>query len=541
MKQTNETAFGTIRSYVWPIHAHELRKIVPMFIMLFCVCFNYSVLRNLKDSLVVTAKSSGAEIIPFIKVWVLLPAAIAVTMLFTYLSNRYSRRTVFYLVVTSFLVLFFIFAFFIYPHRESLHPHAFADTLEASLPAGFKGLIAMVRNWTLTCFYVTSELWGSIVLTVLVWGFANEITKMSEATRFYSVLSIGANVAAIMAGLVSVIFSSYAFLPNLFFNSAWEQSFAGLISLVIISGIGLLISFHWMNKHVLTNPVLTPEEKKVKRKEKKLTFKESLLYVGRSKYLLCIAALVICYNLVIGLVEVIWKDQLRVLYPEPGQYNIYANALTSAQGIISTTASLAMAGIIGRFGWTKTALITPVVLLVTSCTFFLCLLAPNTLSPIVSALLGTTPVALAVFLGSLQNCFSKAAKYSLFDATKEMSFIPLTSEHKLKGKAAIDGVGSRFGKSGASFIHQSLLFVFYTLSSSAPYVAVILLVAIGGWILAVISLGKQFEILKATPEGVSSEIEQRPAIATSQSSGQEIAIGSPLVETVSSMEMATAS
>ena len=169
-------------------------------------------------------------------------------------------------------------------------------------------------------------------------------------------------------------------------------------------------------------------------------------------------------------------------------------------GIISTTASLLMMGILSKLGWSKTALLTPLVLLVTSIAFFVCLLANDTLSPIVSALLGTTPIALAVFLGSLQNCFSKAAKYSIFDTTKEMTFIPLSPEHKLKSKAAIDGLGSRLGKSGSSCIHQGFYYIFCSLSASAPYVAVVLIAVIVVWMIAVRSLGKQFEAYK---QGVS--------------------------------------
>src|SRR6185295_16803334 len=105
-------------------------------------------------------------------------------------------------------------------------------------------------------------------------------------------------------------------------------------------------------------------------------------------------------------------------------------------------------------------------------------------------------VALAVFLGTTQNCFSKAAKYSVFDTTKEMAFIPLEPEHKLKGKAAIDGIGSRLGKSGSSCIHQGLYIIFCSLSASAPYVALVLLVVIGLWMAAVFSLGRQFEAKK---------------------------------------------
>jgi len=493
MQQANNQTFGTIRSYVWPIHRFELKKLMPMFFMLFFVCFNYTVLRNLKDALVITAKSSGAEVIPFIKVWVMLPAAILSTLLFTYITNHFSRRKVFYIVIGAFLSYFSIFTFFVYPMHESLEANTLAGMLHSVLPAGCKGLIAMVRNWPLTMFYVAAELWSTMVLTVLFWGFANEITRMSEATRFYSALNISSNIAPIVAGQIAVALSSNIFNPDLFFGSnATEQMLDKLTFLILFCGCGILCCFHWMTKHVLNNPTFMPEEARQTKKEKKMGFRESLHYVANSKYLLCIAAIVVSYNLVIHMVEIIWKDRLRELYPNPNDYNIYMNNLTSAMGLISTTAALVMVGIIRKLGWTKTALITPAVLFLTTVAFFSCLLADTTLSPFISILLGTTPLALAVFLGSVQNCFTKAAKYTLFDCTKEMSFIPLAPEVKLKGKAAIDGIGSRLGKSGGSLIHQGLLIIFCTLSSSTPYVATILIGVLSLWILAVRMLGKQF-------------------------------------------------
>lgn len=462
-----------------------MKKIVPMMLMLFLICFNYSILRNIKDAVVVTAQSSGAEVIPFIKVWVLLPMAILVTVIFTKLSNRYSQEKVFYLTISGFLLFFGAFTFIFYPFHDIFHPHQLADSLETMLPAGFKGLIAMFRNWSFTIFYVICELWGSMVLSVLFWGFANEVTNITEARRFYSMLGLVASFAGIFAGVAA------NYMTN---DQSWDETLRVLVAIIIACGCLTMLIFRWMNKKVLMDDrfdELHKMQTEVKPKPK-LSIRESFHYLSNSKYLICIAVLVICYNLVINLVEIVWKDQLRQLHPSTVEYSRYMNYTTSAVGVIATVASLFMSQMITRFGWTRTALITPVIMLVTSAGFFAFMLFRHDLADPVFFLTGTTPLAIAVFFGAAQVCMSKACKYSIFDSTKEMTFIPLGHECKLKGKAAIDGVGSRFGKSGGSLIHQGLLMFFGTVSMSAPYVAAVLMLVIVGWMVAVRSLGKQF-------------------------------------------------
>jgi AAA family ATP:ADP antiporter len=483
---TSDATFSRWRAFFWPIHNNECKKLIPMMLMLFLICFNHSVLRNVKDAVVITAESSGAVVIPFIKVWVLLPMAILFTLIFTKLSNRFSQEKVFYIVISFFLSFFGLFTFVFYPLRDFLHPHEFSNYLETIMPAGFKGLIAMMRNWSFTIFYVICELWGSIVLQVLFWGFANEITKITEARRFYSMMGVISSCAAILAGVIANLVTD---------DSSWERTLQILTMMILGGGMITMLTFRWMNRNVLVDASFDEfhENKRItKEKKEKLSIWESFSYLSNSKYLICIAVLVVAYNLTINLVEIVWKDQLSQLYSSTVEYSRYMNSMTSAVGVIATITSLFMAQLISRFGWTKTALITPIIMLLTSGGFFSFMLFKNELADPVYLLAGTTPLAIAVFFGAAQVCMSKACKFSVFDSTKEMAFIPLGHECKLKGKAAIDGVGSRLGKSGGSLIHQGLLMIFATVSASAPYVALILTSVIVGWIYAARSLGKQF-------------------------------------------------
>ncbi|MCP5505416.1 MAG: NTP/NDP exchange transporter [Chlamydiales bacterium] len=503
--------FSRWRTFLWPIHRHEIKKFIPLLILYALICFNYSLLKAAKDALVITANSSGAAVLPFIKVWVILPMALLVTYLFTRLFNRFSQEKVFYIMIGSFLSFFALFALVLYPLRDVLHPHAFCDQLEAVCPKGFSGLIGMFKHWSFTLFYVMSELWGTAIMSVLFWTFANEIMTVKDAKRFYGILGVGANISAIFAGEIAILVSGQLFdLSFIFGKDQWGQSLGLVTSIVIATGILSIALFRWYNCRVINrDPAMKEEHARntTERKKVKMGMRQNFSYLMKSKYLLCIAVMVIGFNLAINMVEIIWKHQIGIAYPNPNDYNAYMGKVLKAIGVLSTFIAIFISGnMIRRMGWTFSALITPIVLLITGVFFFgIILMKDNPTLSAWSAALGFTPIALGVFFGTLQNVFSRGFKYTLFDATKEISFIPLSSESKFKGKAAIDGVGSRLGKTGGSIIHGSLFMIFGSVSLSTPYVGIFLLLVVFGWIAATRSLGRQFNRLTTQDEKLDIE------------------------------------
>lgn len=517
--------FGKVRAFLWPIYANEHKKFVPMFLIFFLICFNYSILRAAKDSLIVTAPLSGAEALPFIKMWAILPAALLFTFIFTRLSNRLSREKVFYAMMGIFLSFFFVFTFFLYPLRDSLHPHGLADKLQEILPQGLSGMIAIFRNWTYTLFYVMSEMWSTMVMTVLFWGFVNEVTSVRDATRFYAILSLGANVATIIAGQVSRIVCNYHYNPAIPFGTdGWGQALFFLNGIVIIAGFLSMSLFRWLHKKGLGyNSISESNQKTETQKKIKMGIRNNFKYLMKSKYLLCIATVVLMFNTSLTLIEVVWKDQVRELYPQPNDFNICMSNVLTGIGIIATIAAFISGSIMRRFSWKTSALIPPMIFLITGIGFFSCLFFKDTALARLAALFSLTPLALGVFFGSLQNILVRATKYTLFDATKELSFIPLSKESRMKGKAAIDGFGSRLGKSGASAIHGGLIMIFGSISLSTPFVGAILLFTIGGWITATRILGKEFkkltlidEVIDVPDEQSGSTQEEKPELAATE-------------------------
>ena len=162
----------------------ERQKLAPLALMFFCILFNYTILRDTKDVLMVTAPQSGAEVIPFIKTYVNLPVAILFTGIYANLTDRMELKNVFYALVLPFLAFFASFAWIIYPHRAVLHPHGLVNTLAAHLPANCAAPLAILRNWSFAVFYVMAEMWGSVVASLLFWGCANEVTTVDEAKKY---------------------------------------------------------------------------------------------------------------------------------------------------------------------------------------------------------------------------------------------------------------------------------------------------------------------------------------------------------------------
>lgn len=506
MSQDSKREFGKLRTFFWPVHSYEIKKLLPMFFMFFCISFNYTILRDTKDTLIVT--SSGAETIPFLKVWGVVPSAVVFMLIYAKLSNILSKEKLFYVTIIPFLLFFALFTTVLYPNRELLHPTTSADYLQSTLPIGLSGLISCFRNWTYSIFYILAELWGSAVLSLMFWGFANDIMRITEAKRFYNLLGLGANVALIFSGTAIIYFSDIRkHLPA--HIDAWQVSLNYLMGMVILAGLMIIGIYWWMQRNVLTDSsFFDPSEVKKKKEKPKMSIGESFKFLMSSKYILCIALLVIGYGITINLVEVTWKSQLKLQYPNPNDFSTFMGGFSRYTGIITIIMMFVGGYIIRTRVWGFAAAITPVVLLITGMTFFSFIIFRDSLTGYIAAL-GTTPLFLAVMIGMVQNIMSKSSKYSMFDPTKEIAYIPLDQESKVKGKAAIDVVGARLGKSGGSLIQQGLLVAFGTISAITPYIAIATVAVIIAWMFAVRSLNKQFTALtvdtpkrepKAAPE-----------------------------------------
>lgn len=496
--------FTGLRAALWPIHNYELKKFLPLGLIMFCILFNYTLLRDTKDTIVVN--SAGAGAISFLKLYCVTPAAILFVVFYAKLTNALSRENVFYAVVTPFLAFFAAFAFIIYPNLDALHPSAESvAALKASWPA-LTGFIDLYAYWAFSIFYVFSEIWGSAMIALMFWQFANHVVRMRESKRFYGLFAVIANVALILSGQVVVFCSEdiKKFYPTI--EEAWSMSIYLMMGTVVFFGLVAMGLYRWMHTSVLTDKrYYDPDEIKApKKKKEKPSLGESLKIIVKSPELGLIAVLIMAYGITINLVEVQWKNQLGLYFSgDKGGYNAFMGNFSTLTGLFTIIFGLTLgSNILRRVSWFTAAVITPLLISIGGGIFFAFIFAKDYVDFILEAF-STTPVAAAAFLGAGIVIVSKAVKYILFDSTKEMAYIPLDDELKTKGKAAVDVIGGRAGKAGGAFVQSNLQMIMSMVvtasagvnivSSTAPYAFVVFAIICILWLYAVKGLSKKVD------------------------------------------------
>ncbi len=510
--ETRDTAEKTSWiNKIWPVQIFELKKVVPLLFLKFLVSFVYSTITNMKDSLIITADQSGAEVIPVLKGWIVFPLSLLCAVAYSKLSNRFKRSTLFYSIIFFFLVIIFLYGFVLYPNIGTLSPHESANLLTAKFGVKFSYWISVYRNWVHSLFFVTAELWAQVVIFILYWGFANHICQVNEAKRTYTLFIAAGDLATIAAGPLILYYVSK------FTGGDFTGTLQTLITYVLIAGVMILGVYWWLNRYVLSdvryfNPSIT---KHTLNEKTKMTLRKSIKHIFSSKYLLSIAVLVIGCAFTINIVEVSWKAHVKTLYPNTADYIAFNAKVTTIIGVVALFTVVLLGGnFLRRFGWRFSALITPIAVGASGAIFFALSYYKGSLGPF-AALLGTTPLILIVFMGAFQSITSKVVKYSFFDSTKEMAYIPLDQESKVKGKAAIDMVGSRLGKSSSSWVQVGMMAAIGTGSvlMITPYLIPIVLGVALYWSHSVRYLSTELDVKENAVLGIEKAAEDSSAAA----------------------------
>lgn len=495
-----KTGLVKISRAIFPLKRHELPNFFVLSYCIFSITFIYNFLRPLKITLATSMSGAGAEVIPFLKIWGIIPASVFTTYVFTVLSRRVNFLNIIYIFLTLFLGYFFVFGVLLFPSTELLKLSGVAELLSGLLPSGLsglRGLFACIEYWHISIFYVLCEIWVTSILYILFWGFVNERVHFNLAGRLYPLLNLSGNFGSVVAGILGMWVaksSSYWGQSSGVLADVWMTGFSSVLCLVV--GVFLIpifrSAFHSM-------PVVEVSSAQEKKKAKSslddrisIPFFESLKIVCTERYILFLLVLVLAYNFVFNLSDVVWSEKVKQYYAGDRLAMAgFMSLMTLIKGCLSVVLALATHPLVKHLGWRTAALVTPVLILITSLVFFPVVLILQPEAGLFSwfEFVGSEQLLLwAIWVGGLQNSLARSTKYSIYDSVREMVYVPLSHGMRRRAKAILDGIGGRMGKALGAVVFLILQVIFGSLEASLPAISVITLLATIFWVYAIVQL-----------------------------------------------------
>ncbi len=444
----DESQFKRLRGIFFPIHGYELKKFIPMCLILICVVYNSHILNILKEIHISYPPGIDAQYLHFLKIYPPIPIALIFFLTIMGMANIFTREHLFYAVIIPFL-LFFGTSFFVFP---TLHGKAF-----------------------ISVFYIIADLFGKIALPVIFWNFSNRIHTVNEAKRFYVFyFSIG-SLGTFLIALTSPLYMKFIGKITKLTPKIMEIKINILTILLFLSSCIIIGVYYWISRHVLTDARYHHPTEFLQHKTKaELSLLESLKHILKSPYIRLIFLITMSYGVSTHIINTAWREHIALDYAHDLLHFL------SLMSILSFFLPFIGQNILWRCKWRTAALVEPILILLSSLPFFFW---------------GNFNEATLILSGL--TLFSVRG-LGLSKTTEQMTYIPLHHELKLKGQVAVEIMAEPIAKTIGLLLPGFLITLTgRNLIVESPYTLGVIVIGICIlWIIATLRLNKRFECLK---------------------------------------------
>jgi len=422
----------------------EVRKFAFLAIIFCFIIGIYWALRPLKDGIFSDFLHWGTYQ-PWAK---MLSLVVIVPLIIFYnkLIDMYPRNKLFYILTSAYGIAALLFAV------AFLSPYGIGAT-GAAKAAFFRPVI----GWM---WYVYVESFGSL-LVALFWAFTVDITKPGAARRGFPMI-------ALLGQMGNILGPKFLNAKMLGFSSS---SPVVIILAGLIFTIGLLL---WLFVSVTPKDQMTGFEGDVSQEIKEdikeeAGFLDGLKHLLKHKYLMGIAAIIIFYEIIVTMVDYVFKNSVEAASVGEAGMSGYLADYGVWTGIVATLCVLfGINNIQRKLGMKASLLLMPLLVLVA-----------------VIALKAFPVLAVLFWIMVL----AKAVNYALNQPSLKQAYIPTTKESKYKAQSWIEMFGGRSSKATGSAVNlvNGVSPAFYMFLSM-----VIPLGLIGVWIFVAMFVGKTY-------------------------------------------------
>jgi AAA family ATP:ADP antiporter len=279
---------------------------------------------------------------------------------------------------------------------------------------GFRVLFEVHGKSAAIGFYVLVDIF-SVVLVEQFWSLTNTITSSAEGRRSYWFVGSGGLAGGVAGGAVAAGLLTWTPMgtPDLLLSCA--------ACLVLVIGLNLWMAHAGLYRELEASAEHAP-----------VAASGGWRALLESRYLLLIAALLMCAQLAQPVVEYQFLSAIHEAYPERDARTTYISTFFSVLGLTSIGVNLLLTPLVHRYLGTIAGLaVQPIALMLFSFGFM------------------AQPV---LWMAGAMKIADRGLSYSINRASKELLYIPVDPVRTYQAKAWIDMLGYRLFKVAGSFL-----------------------------------------------------------------------------------------
>ncbi|KAF7682582.1 ADP,ATP carrier protein 1 [Astathelohania contejeani] len=491
----------------------ERTKFVCLATMYYLIALSYSLIKDLKNSIMIETQGNAA-IAPF-QLFFVTPCIIICVSHIQKALSKYTISQVLSKVMFIFIIFFFFYGVFIIRYGYVLEPNRFwaCDNFgEGKLAIRnieflYPNLMT-INTWTTALSYLSSELYGGLVLSLLFLSYSNHICAPKQSLRFTPLYFMASNFGLITSGCATYIIAGFKDTQSYKFNLFVLQFIFIFISLCCFV---VFILHKFIENNILNKPLYIIENEQTKKKKtEKIDSIKGLRIMLKSKLILAMSATVFLFFLSACMCDTCYCSAMQVLSiktNKPASFVVLKRAAMSQLSIgcclllflFAPTAILIEKGYFTFIGGIPIFIVG----FLGTCILVLAFLNKsvafdskndNFLSNFIKSIGYHTNLDLETKVGWFSTALFKLSKDGALDICKEALSVKINVKYRATAKNIYDGIVGKIGRMVGSLLFI-LLYAIYDTKDARDTVNVLLIIHLTGVIILIfcmLYLGRKY-------------------------------------------------